>query len=482
MPEFDISASANQVVTLLQHGHAREAAAHLETLRQGQPPAIREALDRFVAARAQAQLAALRQPGAVLVADAASVQPMLDRLARAELPPRFPKSRETEDLTQAQLHDIYASIVATRGNDVAHTALAGQDRVILGLRRENRTTQGGSREGAANFHGKGVYDDRIVVLWTDANGERHAREFHKATTESTAQYDGHAKTPVRSPGFEDVVTRPKTEGSDVNGDGVRDLGRLADGTTEMLATTHPRNHFPDEFALRPSTTAIAAGANRVERDSNGDGWFDSRDVQGVQNLNNTFKIHRGSKYNTDSAGCQTIGNNEYDSFVETVRGTPGQTRWQYVLTSVAPGQTLARDVENRIPLHPANDPRLPQHPDHALLRQIDARLQAMGGLHAERAEAYGLGLLHEAKAANVTRVDQIVVSNATATRAAGETLFLVQGQTSDPAALRVAVSAAELAGTSIDTSLQRLQEQAMQAPATAPELPRQPHAPHLGGR
>ena len=132
MPEFAIRASADEVATLLQQGRARDAAAHLETLRQGQPQVIREALDRFVAARAQAQLAALRQPGAVPITEAASVQPMLDRLARAGLPPWFPKSMETENLTQAQLHDVYASIVATRGNDVAHTALAGQDRVILG--------------------------------------------------------------------------------------------------------------------------------------------------------------------------------------------------------------------------------------------------------------------------------------------------------------------------------------------------------------
>ena len=100
---------------------------------------------------------------------------------------------------------------------------------------------------------------------------------------------------------------------------------MGEGTTEMRATTHPRNGHPDEFALRPSQAAITAGAGRVERDSNGDGWFDARDTQGVQDLNDTFKIHRGSRSNTDSAGCQTIGGGEYDDFVATVRGTPGRT-------------------------------------------------------------------------------------------------------------------------------------------------------------
>ncbi|WP_305805404.1 XVIPCD domain-containing protein [Stenotrophomonas sp. YIM B06876] len=480
MPEFDINTSANEVVALLQQGRARHAAAHLETLRHGQPRVIQEALDRFVASRAEAQFATLRQANNIPVPDAAIVQPLLDRVAQARLPPRFPSDTETDRLTQAQLHDIYASIVAIGGNDAARETLTGQDRVILGLRQENRTTQGTSRDGTPNSHGNGVYDDRIVVLWTDASGERHAQEFHKATTEPTAQYDGHAKTVVRSPGFEDVITRPKTQGSDVNGDGVRDLGRLAEGTTEMLATTHPRTRFPDDFSLRPSPTAIVAGTNRVERDSNGDGWFDARDVQGVQHLNNTFKIHRGGKYNTDSAGCQTIENDDYDAFVATVRGTPGQTRWQYVLTSVAPEQTLARDIDTRTPLNSVNDPRMSQHPDHQLLRQIDTHLQALGGLHTERAEVHGLVLLHEAKARGITRVDQIVVNNATATRAAGETLFLVQGGVTDPAAVRIAISAAELATTSIDISLRQLQEQAMQS-FPSMEQDQQHHPPHVRG-
>lgn len=470
MPAFDISTSADEVVTLLQHGHAREAAIRLEALRQGQPPVIREALDRYVAVRAEAQLTGLRQPGNVAATDTLILQPMLDRTKSSMGPPRFPPLEETKDLSQTQQHDVYASIVAARGNGAARTALEGQDRVILGLRKESRTT---------TSLGLGQYDDRIVVLWTDSDGSRHAREFNEATTEPTAQYDGHAKTTPRSPGFENVTTRAKTQGADVDGDGVRDLGRLAEGSTEMQPTTHPRRDHPDEFSLRPSATAIAAGSNRIERDSNGDGWFDSRDTQGIQDLNNTFKIHRGSRDNTDSAGCQTIGNDKYDDFVSSVRGTSGQNRWQYVLTSVAPEQTQRHNLDTR--LEPTNDPRQPQHADHALQRQISTRLHALGGRYAEQAEAYSLSLLYDAKAQNVTRVDQIVTSNATGTRAEGETLFLVQGRNGDPAALRVPISAAAVAEMAIDSSLQRLQVQ--QTQTTAPALPsQQQDAPTMGGR
>jgi hypothetical protein len=459
MSELDIDASANEVVTLLDRGQAREAASRLDALRRDQAPVVQEALDRTIAMRAQDQLAVLRD--GLSVNDAASVRPMLDRLEGATAPPRFPGNQETAGLSQVQQYDVYASIVAARGEQAARDALDGRDRVILGLRNENQTTEN---------RGRGVYDDRIVVLWRDADGTRHAREFNDVSTEPTAQYDGHAKTTPRSAGYEDVATRRKTEGADVNGDRVADLGRLAEGTTEMRATTHPRHNHRDEFALRPTTDAVGDGQRRVERDTNADGWFDARDVNGVQALNDTFKIHRGSNANTDSAGCQTIGGGEYDDFVRTVRGTPGQDRWQYVLTSVAPAQAPTRDHTDdaRAPTtaRPANDPRNPQHPDHALQAQISARLQALGGRHAEHADAYSLSLLYHAKANGVTRVDQVVTSNATGTRAAGETIFLVQGPIGDPAAQRVPVSMAEVERTSVDASLERLRQQQLE-PATA---------------
>lgn len=472
MPEFNIDTSADEVVALLLRGRSREAAAQLETLRQDQPPVIREAMDRYVAVRAETQLTALRQAGGVLSADTDILQPLIDRMAVATRPPRFPAPGETSNLSQAQQHDVYASIIGTRGNAAARAALATQDRVILGLRKEDQTTQA---------RGQGVYNDRIVVLWTDNDGNRHVREFNEATTEPTAQYDGHAKTMPRSAGFENVATRTKTEGADVNGDRIRDLGRLAEGTTEMQATTHPRRDHADEFSLRPTAAAVAMGSNRIERDSNGDGWFDSRDTHGVQDLNSTFKIHRGSRENTDSAGCQTIHTDNYNDFLRSVRGTPGQDRWQYVLTSVAPSQVQQHRLDT--PLDPANDPRQHQHADHALQQQISIRLQGLGGHYAEQADAFSLSLLYDAKAKGVTRVDQIVTSNATGNRVEGETLFLVQGRSGDPAALRVPVSVAAMAEMPINISLQRLQEQQAQTTPAVPTVPAQHQdAPAMGGR
>ncbi len=475
MPEMDISAAADEVVRLLQQNHARAAAERLEALRDGQAAVIQESLDRYVSVRGAAELGALRAAGGVAAGDRAIVSPMLDRLREASRPPRMPATTETENLSQAQQYDVYGSVIAVRGSADAHRAMDTQDRVILGMRNENRTT---------DEHGQGAYDDRIVVLWKDADGGRHAREFNKATTEPTAQYDAHSATRQPSPGFENVIRKKKTEGEDVNGDGVRDLGRLTEGTTAMQATTHPRRDQPAEFALRPSPAAVIAGAHRVERDSNGDGWFDARDTNGMQDLNSTFKIHRGSSRNTDSAGCQTIGGGEYGTFVDVVRGTPEQSNWQYVLTSVAPGHVRQRDGQD-VSAAAVDDPRLPSHRDHPLQQQISQGLRAMGGRYAEHADEYSLAMLHEAKAAGLTRVDQVVASNPVRGGTAGETLFLVQGSLTDPAAQRVGVNAAEVAETGVEASLRQLQRQSQEqeslvAPGHAPAQQQENHA--MGGR
>ncbi|MEA9712069.1 XVIPCD domain-containing protein [Xanthomonas campestris] len=489
MPELDINASADEVARLFNQGQAREASMRLDALRQDQSLLVQEALDRSVASRAAERIDALQRPGGLPATDASTVGPVITRLEAARNAPRFPGAEETRDLSQAQQHDIYASIVETRGDDAAHQALATQDRVILGLRNENRTTQGRdpvTRE--VDSRGTGVYDDRIVVLWRAADGARHAREFNQATTEPTAQYDGHAKTTPRSEGFAQVAVRQKTEGEDVNRDNVRDLGRLAEGTTEMGRTTHPLRNHPDEFALRPTDAAVANGQHRVERDSNGDGWFDARDTHGVQDLNNTFKIHRGSGRNTDSAGCQTIGGNEYDTFVSTVRGTPGQDRWQYVLTSVTPTQTLQQNQEQEnLPTATIADPRAPGHPDHALQQQISGHLTALGGRYAQHADSYSLALLYDAKANGTTRVDNVVPSNAIGTQVEGARIFLVQGQNNDPAALRVASEAATIAATPVERSLQRLHQQQQTAAETqgqgqAQQQQEQHQQPTMGGR
>lgn len=356
---LDISASADQVVTLLNANQRVEAMRLLERQREEQPEAVRDALDRMVSYRGRDALGrmeadVIRSMDPVSDPDAAMVFTNLGRLGLAAGQPRFPTEAEVAALTETQRYDVYASIIETRGNDAARESLRNGDRIVLGLRQENATVDSATRDQPNTVatddpatpvdesrRGTGVYDDRVVVLGRrspEGGGAPEVWQFNSANTEPSAQYDHHAQGRDRVEPYTHVQRR-RAEGEDVNGDDVRDLGRLREGTVEMLATTHPRpGGGRDDFSLRPTPEAVAATPQGVQRDTNADGRFDHNDTNGLQPLNNTFKIHRGSLGNTDSAGCQTIRGADYDDFVAAVRGNPDQSRWQYVLTETVPGQ------------------------------------------------------------------------------------------------------------------------------------------------
>ncbi|WP_238691757.1 XVIPCD domain-containing protein [Xanthomonas arboricola] len=422
-------------------------------------------------------------------------------------------------------YDVYASIAQARGNTAADQALAtpGQ-RVILGLRQENSTldamddsahpTQRRSDNPATprdeSRGGSGVYNDRLVVLWKDADGTAHVVEANRSNTEPTAQYDHHAgNTGARplgeggrenrrfdpSPGFESITRPRKIEGDDVNGDGVRDLGRLGEGTIEMQRAQHPNPLLAGSMddALRPSQAAVTAGRGMVQRDSNADGWFDHADVNGTQDLNDTFKIHRGSRGSTDSAGCQTIHADDYEPFMDAVQGNPAQTRWQYVLTSTTPGPVREQQLDQGHqqegarpgPQPRGNQPPHPQrqeggaaepvhgrqrqadlepiqqapHPLHAqattLVGKLDASMGRSSDAHSERMSA---SLAHLAKEHGLERIDHVSLSNQTPRAAAGATVFVVQGEPRNQAHLRASMPTDVAVSTPVEQSLAKLQE------------------------
>ncbi|HVI60002.1 MAG TPA: XVIPCD domain-containing protein [Luteimonas sp.] len=486
MSNIDIRQSANRVASLIRDGEMEAAAALWRRQGEGERPVVREAIDRYVAASVQSELP--------LAGDAECAQ-MLQRLREAGGAPRFPTESELAGVAESQKFDIYASIVAVRGNALASESLSQGRRVILGLRQENSTlatadnpeTIGVDESLVAS--GKGVYDDRIVVLWRDAGGARHVFEAKQANTEPTAQYDHHAGSDgsrpfadgsverrriARAEGFGEVSRRRKIEGEDADGDGMRDLGRLAEGTFTMVLGRHPNPIQRGEMdrALLPAPDEVVAGRRegRVQRDTNADGWFTAADAEGLQDLNASFKIHRGSRRSTDSAGCQTIQADEYTQFMDAVRGDPHQTRWQYILTSTTPGvfrnvthdapvapgdragDAPAQGREGRVPRHegdggPARpgdaiapghpgardprdlrdprDPRHPGHPDHADYRRTHELLREAGarngiGFDEAGLQRAALGLMAQARRdPTVRRIDEVAFSGATQMHPAG---------------------------------------------------------------
>lgn len=110
---------------------------------------------------------------------------------------------------------------------------------------------------------------------------------------------------------------------------------------------------------------------------------------------------------------------------------------------------------NRAP----QDPTQPGHPDHALYQQIREGVEALDAKHGrsfdEVSERMTASLLVLAKDNDLERVDHVLVSNATSEHPAGHTLFVVQGEPSNPAHQRAAMPTELAAQTSVEESLQQ---------------------------
>ncbi len=356
MAEFNIDSTADHIVELLRTNQYTEAFRELERHRQEQPQAVQEALDRMVSHRAGDELAALRErspypndPEAASLAVLADET--LGRVSRAAGSPRTPSEGEMDALTDLQKHDVYASIVETRGNDSAREDLENGRQVILGLRQENSTVDSADPDDPTAIatdvmesnQGTGVYDDRIVVLGERDLENPEVVEYNRANTEPSAQYDENAAGEIREAPYEDVEFRRRVDQEDADNDGVGDLGRMAEGTYEMGRSTS--EVVGGAFVLRPTSEFVESGQGVVERDTNADGDFDAQDENGSRTMtDSSFLIHQGGAGNTHSAGCQTIPEADFYDNPDTEKEgdslpdilSTDQEDWQYVLTETLP--------------------------------------------------------------------------------------------------------------------------------------------------
>ena len=217
-------------------------------------------------------------------------KPANDTVPVGETKPATGALPSTEGMSQAQKYELYASYVTTYGDAQAKADLAAGKQVILGLRVD--TTLGANA-------GKGAYDDRIIVLQAGKDGGK-VREF-SAATEPSSQYDGRY-------------------GGDADGDGRKELGRIAEGTV-----TFSKSHS-DKLGdvLRPTE------AHDIVRDTNHDGRIGAGDKT-VKSTDGSFLFHAGGNTNTGSAGCQTMKPGDFQSFWNTLGD---QSRFNYVLVNV----------------------------------------------------------------------------------------------------------------------------------------------------
>lgn len=194
----------------------------------------------------------------------------------------------TENMSESQKYDIYSNIVDKHGSAKAKKQLDHGEKVALSLRVETNPDVNG---------GKGQYDDRIVLLWKDANGVGHIREY-TANVDPSGQYEDGGPY-CRKPDGEDYAEE------DGHGDGRDDLGRLVEGTY-----TYNKSSYLGEAAFFSTSDQL------VERDVDHNGVFD--DDAMCPRGNYDMYIHIGGENNTYSAGCFTMPPEEHSEFFETI--------------------------------------------------------------------------------------------------------------------------------------------------------------------
>ncbi|MGW4634768.1 WXG100 family type VII secretion target [Nocardia sp. NPDC004415] len=176
-------------------------------------------------------------------------------------------------------YDYYKAMIERNGG----TFDSGADQKnLLAIRKETNTAANG---------GNGVYDDKAVLLWVDEQGIKHVSEY-KANTDPTNRY---------------LNDENATE--DVNGDGVKELGRLPAGSYEFEHRWDRDKHGSvgdgNIFGMPVGVEAEA------EYDTNRDGLFNDN-ARGVGGQ--TMNWHCGREGDVASAGCQTMPPEDWSRF------------------------------------------------------------------------------------------------------------------------------------------------------------------------
>lgn len=241
----------------------------------------------------------------------------------------------------------------------AQDALARGERVIVALRVDTPVHTN---------KGLGVYDDRMAVVWQDADGTKHLKEF-AANTEPAGKYEQQLVrdkqgNPVLKDGKvqEAKVAGRHGEGEDANGDGRKDLGRLQDGKVysykRAFDVRTQRFGTPENVGdgvnnlLKPVRVKDEHGkpklGNPVQRDTDHDGWFRAPDAIADRSSNDmaksdnwTMYIHKGGNNSTDSAGCQTLLPKEFKAMFEAL-GDIKTTRQETLFYALQNVRDLAR--------------------------------------------------------------------------------------------------------------------------------------------
>ena len=203
-----------------------------------------------------------------------------------------------KSLTDQEVH----TLIERYGDLEAKTNFLSGQKVVIALRNPTDSKK---------YH-KGTFDDPFLLVSRNGDGAVTIKRYMGNTEPARIYAWGQAK-------------QSKGSGTDLDGDGRNDLGRLRAGTYHYS----PRvGDFLGAKAFRARSTQVCM------RDTNQDGNFSLLDGDGIDETGaqRSMLLHRGgSGHDTWSAGCQTITNIDYGRFLSALGS---QDHFSYVLINV----------------------------------------------------------------------------------------------------------------------------------------------------
>ena len=202
---------------------------------------------------------------------------------------------------RVKLSDDDVRLIVEKYGDLEANAdfLAGR-KILISLRKPTNTRK----------YRKGCYDDLLLIASRSPDGTVKLVRM-PINTEPAGEY------------AYDGAKAARKYGSDTDGDGRRELGRLVAGTYHY---TRGQGNFLN------APFFVARDIQATERDTNQDGNFTVGygDRLDPGSAKRSILIHRGGAEGvaTWSAGCQTVPKNRYSAFLDAVKG---QDKLSYIL-------------------------------------------------------------------------------------------------------------------------------------------------------
>lgn len=181
---------------------------------------------------------------------------------------------------------------------------------------------------------------------------------------------------------------------------------------------------------------------------------------------NLKQLHLSEKL-MEQNGLNLGSNTSHMPYRDSSTQPPTAHRFDHTATTFTHVPIVFQGVPGPMVEATREGPARPDHPDHALFKQIQAGVAAQGLARGEDADRMSHSLLALAKEQGISRADHVMLGG----DGAQAKVFLVQGHLQDPAQHRAWIDASQAVQTPLGESIQRIERANAAQALAAPQHP-----------